>query len=351
MHINLHHLYTRKRFWAAILVVQFLLFFICSKVKTTIHFFSDFFGIQKNIHQLLFSWIPFSIGDIFYSILLIFIFINVIRCFSKNRRSNSFIKILVAANIFYFTYQIFWGMLYFQEPLINKLPKTEITLDKRKKLALKYLEKCKISRALVTEDKNGIFKIENWRNIEQEILIQQNKLPPYLFTSKNTEVSSFKPSLFGSLMSFSGIMGYYNPFTAEAQYNSHLPSTYLPFTLAHESAHQLGFAREQEANFVGYLTGVDSDNIELRYSVEFFTLKSLLNSIIAEDEDFVNKILKHYSLGMKKDRAAEKLFNIKHQGLLDDFFGFTNNLFLKSNQQEGAVTYSYYVNLLVCYEK
>lgn len=351
MHINFNKLYTKKRFWAAILVVQFLLFYIFSKLEITVRFFAYFFKIQKNIHQFLFSWIPFSIGDIFYCTLLLFLIIYIIRCFNNKRRSESLYAILVSANIFYFTYQIFWGMLYFQEPLINKLPKSEITLDKRKILALKYLEKCKISRELITEDKNGIFTIKNWNIIEREILIQQKNIPKKIITSNSTEIHSFKPSLFGNVMSFSGIMGYYNPFSAEAQYNAYLPSTYLPFTLAHESAHQLGFAREQEANFIGYLIGVNSENIELRYSVEFFTLKSLLNSLILEDEDFVNQILKNYSLGMKRDRDFEKSFNLKHQGALDDIFGFTNNLFLKSNQQEGVVTYSYFVNLLVCYEK
>jgi hypothetical protein len=53
---------------------------------------------------------------------------------------------------------------------------------------------------------------------------------------------------------------------------------------------------------------------------------------------------------MKRDRNAEKLFIEKHAGLLDIFFGFTNDLFLKSNQQEGSVTYSYFIDLLLRYE-
>jgi hypothetical protein len=152
-------------------------------------------------------------------------------------------------------------------------------------------------------------------------------------------------------MSFTGILGYYNPFTAEAQYNSQLPATAIPFTSAHESSHQLGFAREQEANFIGYLVGVGSTNAELRYSTEYFTLKSLLRYIVEEDPDFVKSVQKNYSEGMKRDTAFEKSFVLKHQSWLDDFFGFTNNLFLKSNQQEGSITYSYFIDLLLNYEK
>lgn len=245
-------------------------------------------------------------------------------------------------------------MLYFQTPIIAKLKKGNISdtsLERRKELALKYLEKCKATRKLVNQDKNGIFIVTDLKSIQKEILHQQSQLPSFICSKKAPQINSFKPSLFKNIMSFTGILGYYNPFTAEAQYNSELPSTFLPFTSAHESSHQLGFAREQEANFVGYLIGVHSQNLDLRYSTEYYTLKSLLNSIAYEDENFVKTALKNYSQEMKKDRLYERAFIYKHQGLLDDFFGFTNNLFLKSNQQEGSVTYSYFIDLLLHYEK
>lgn len=341
----------KKRFWAGLLLAQFLLFFVSSKLKFMISFFESFFEIQKSIHQLLFSWIPFSIGDILYVLLGIFILYSIITCFKKKTRNKGILQILIGINFFYFIYQIFWGMLYFQTPIIAKLPKGDTSLERRKELALKYLEKCKATRKLVTQDKNGIFIVTNLKKIQEEILYQQSKLPAFISDKKAPQINSFKPSLFKNVMSFTGILGYYNPFTAEAQYNSKLPSSFLPFTSAHESSHQLGFAREQEANFVGYLIGIQSQNLELRYSTEYYTLKSLLNSIVYEDENFVKTVLKSYSPEMKKDRLYERAFIYKHQGWLDDFFGFTNNLFLKSNQQEGSVTYSYFIDLLLHYEK
>ena len=243
-------------------------------------------------------------------------------------------------------------MLYFQTPIIKKLSsQEEPTVEKAKILALKYLEKCKETRRLTKEDNNGVFIITDLKAVQQEILSQQTKLPQNISDKKAPEINAFKPSLFKNVMNFTGILGYYNPFTAEAQFNSQLPNTLVPFTSAHESSHQLGFAREQEANFVGYLIGINSKNLELRYSTEYFTLKSLLNYIVDEDPEFVKNALKNYSKEMKKDRAYEKAFVLKHQGVLDDFFGFTNNLFLKSNQQEGSITYSYFIDLLLNYEK
>nr|WP_314498400.1 DUF3810 domain-containing protein [uncultured Chryseobacterium sp.] len=350
MHINPSKTYQKKKFWATVLVVQILLFFFFSKLKFTVSAFDLFFEIQKKAHQFLFSEIPFSAGDVLYILSGVVFLYLIIRCFKKKTRNASFLKLLILINISYFLYQIFWGMLYFHKPIISKFPETKITLDKRKNLALKYLEKCRQTRSLVHENKQGVFTVTSLKNIQNEILSRQKKIPSYISDKKTDEINSFKPSLFKSFMSFTGILGYYNPFTAEAQYNAELPSSYLPFTLAHESSHQLGFAREQEANFIGYLTGINSTNPELRYSTEYFTLKSLLNSIVYEDEKFVETALKNYSDGMKRDRAFEKKFIDEHKGWLNDFFGFTNNLFLKSNQQEGVVTYSYFIDLLVRYE-
>ena len=55
------------------------------------------------------------------------------------------------------------------------------------------------------------------------------------------------------MLSYLGISGIFIPFTCEANVNATLPDWEIPFTACHELAHQRGFAREDEANYVGYL--------------------------------------------------------------------------------------------------
>lgn len=341
--------YYKKRFWAGLLLVQFLLFYVLSKIDYAIHFFQDLFEIQKYVHQRIFSVLTFSVGDVFYCLLFGTFIYFIFKIIKRESRKNFFLKSIILINVLYLTYQILWGMLYFQKPILEKLPESEIEVKQIKKLALEYLEKCKQTRTLVNEDENGVFIISNLKNIQDEILQNQNKVPAFLNNKKGTNLNSFKPSLFEPVMSYTGILGYYNPFTAEAQYNAALPSTYIPFTLSHESAHQLGYAKEQEANFIGFLIGRNSPNNDLKYSTEYFALKSLLNSLSTNDLEFTKTILRKYSPGMKRDRHAEKNFIKKHEGYVDTFFYFTNDLFLKSNQQDGSITYSYFVDLLLLY--
>ena len=45
------------------------------------------------------------------------------------------------------------------------------------------------------------------------------------------------------------------------------------------------------------------------------------------------------------------LIKEKNDSFITEIFYFTNDIFLKSNQQEGSVTYSYFIDLLVLYER
>ena len=241
-------------------------------------------------------------------------------------------------------------MMYFTQPIKNKLPQKEITTKTLKLLTKKYLEKTIQARKKVKNDNDGSFKISNLQKIKEEIIHQQNVLPKNIIHLKPLKNYNLKESTFGSLMNYSGILGYYNPFTSEAQYNPNLPDTYIPFTLAHETAHQYGLAKEQEANFFAFLIGNSSSNPDLYYSTQYYVLKSLLNALKEYDEEYVENILLNYSEEMKKDRNKELKFRHQYKGIMDDFFGFTNDLFLKSNQQDGSITYSYFLQLLVQYE-
>ena len=340
---------SKNKYWAVLLIVQFLLFYVLSKFDFAVRFFSDLYEWKKDFHIQLFSKASFSVGDTLYILTSIF-FLFFIYQFFRAKKRQSLKKILVALNLICFTYQCFWGMLYFQKPLIEKLQQKNLNDNNLKELATRYLLLCQDSRDKVSEDENGVFKLNNILALKHEILKQQHYLPKLITDKKGISALSVKPSIFRVIMSKTGILGYYNPFTAEAQYNPNLPATQTPFTLAHEMSHQMGFAREQEASFVAYLCAKNTQNPDLRYSSQLYVLRSLLSALSDKHPDFVKSIINQYSPGMKRDRAYDKLFYKENQGALNDFFGVTNDLFLKSNQQAGSVTYSYFMELVARYE-
>lgn len=79
------------------------------------------------------------------------------------------------------------------------------------------------------------------------------------------------------------IMGYYFPFSMEANYNGQMYITNMPVTMCHELSHLKGFMLEDEANFIGYLACVDSEDPLFRYSAYLSVIGYL-------DRDFVKAI-------------------------------------------------------------
>ena len=62
------------------------------------------------------------------------------------------------------------------------------------------------------------------------------------------------------------MQGYYFPFSMEANYNSVMYSLNIPATMCHELAHLKGYIFEDEANFIGYLACIQSEDAFIRYS-------------------------------------------------------------------------------------
>lgn len=338
------------KFWAGLWFAQFLLFYLFSKFQNVVSFFELFFQAKQYIHQTIFSKIPFSIGDVFYTFLLFYIFIALYKIIKKNDSSKYLKQIFIVLNVLYFVYQLCWGMMYFQKPIIEKLHQQKISIAQLETLTKEFILLTNKARENVNEDEKGNFKIKNLESVKKSILKNEINISKKYYSHVPVQINNFKPSLFGAGMNYTGILGYYNPFSSEAQYNPHLPDTYIPFTLSHESAHQLGFAREQEASFIGFLICERSNNPELHYSAYLYTSKSLLNYLLDYDPNFVKKSKLIFSKKVQKDLENEKEFNQHHDTFLRSSFHFLNDIFLKTNQQEGTVTYNYYLELLARYK-
>ncbi|SFQ22080.1 Protein of unknown function [Butyrivibrio proteoclasticus] len=71
---------------------------------------------------------------------------------------------------------------------------------------------------------------------------------------------------FSDFMSQQYMQGYYFPFSMEANYNDIMSIMNKPFTMCHELAHTHGYIYEDEANFLGFLACISSDDPVFQYS-------------------------------------------------------------------------------------
>lgn len=75
------------------------------------------------------------------------------------------------------------------------------------------------------------------------------------------------------------MMGYYFPFSMEANYNDVMYISNIPHTMCHELSHTKGFISEDEANLIGFLACINSDDEFFRYSGYLSVLGYLDNDL------------------------------------------------------------------------
>ncbi len=161
---------------------------------------------------------------------------------------------------------------------------------------------------------------------------------------------SVKTSLFSYPLTYMGFSGYLNPLTNEAQIDGMIPAIKFPTTSSHEIAHQLGYAAENEANFIGCLAAISHDDVYFNYAGYTFGLRYCLNEIYFRDECLYEDLVADVNEGILKNYKETRDFWEAHANPLEPFFKIFYSNYLKANQQsKGMQSYSYVVALLSNY--
>jgi hypothetical protein len=161
---------------------------------------------------------------------------------------------------------------------------------------------------------------------------------------------SIKPSLFGFLDNYMGFGGYYNPFTGEAQVNTHVPAFTQPYTTCHEMGHQLGYAKENEANFAGYLAARHSPDAAFEYSVYFDLYLYAARELYLRDSTRVRPIRDGLRPDIRRDFRDLQQFNRKFVNPFEPVIRRMYGSYLRANRQpQGLMTYDEVNAWLIAY--
>ena len=156
-----------------------------------------------------------------------------------------------------------------------------------------------------------------------------------------------KPVFFSGLMSRFGISGIYSPFTGEPNYNAIQPDCSLPFAVAHEMAHQRGFARESEANFVAFLVCIRASHPYVRYSGYLSALR-VLGVLFRLAPERYREMVRMLGEGPRADLKARAAFWGRYLGRLSSVSNQLNHVYLKVNGiKSGVRNYNEDVSLII----
>lgn len=318
-------------------------------------------GIYRYISlalKYLFGWLPFSIGDLFYLALIIWtlvkIFRGVRRLFSKKSNpvnlGNKAYSTTVSLLLIYIVFNIFWGINYNRKGITHQLG---ITIEKYNTAQLInidsiLLNKVNESKTALVRKAAGYPSSSQLFEVSRQAYAEVAKQFPFLAYHP----SSVKISLWGWAGNYIGFTGYYNPFSGEAQVNTSVPRFLQPYTSCHEIAHQLGYAKENEANFVGYLAAAASTDTLLNYSVYLdlflYTQRNLFDADSASTKRFSSQLLPQ----VKADLLEWKKFNKAHRSPIEPLFKLIYGQYLERNQQpSGILSYDEVTGFLIAYYK
>ena len=156
-----------------------------------------------------------------------------------------------------------------------------------------------------------------------------------------------KPAWTSPLLARLGIGGFYFPLTAEPHVDVELPDSEIPFCASHEVAHELGFAREDEANYVGYLLCRLHPDADFKYSGAYLAGRQALAALASVDRSEARALDSRRSLAVRRDVAALAAWLARYNGPAMKAAQRVNDAYLRSQGQEGVRSYGRMVDLLL----
>ncbi len=317
------------------------------------------YPLITKLQRTLFGWIPFSIGDLFYGFLVLVVIFRTFRFFKhlfQKKLTRGYFVMAMQQAIFFFLFvyvffNLLWGLNYNRKGISYQVG-VEV-----KKYSLADLDtlttaiQTKLNRyaELVTaEQKDSVRKKKDL--FRESCLAYQNAEKRFSFMAY--QPVSVKPSIFSYLGNFLGFQGYYNPFSGEAQVNTTIPAFLEPFVTTHEIAHQLGYGKENEANFVAFLACQAYPSPVFQYSMYFDIYNYAAGEIYRRDSSLFRSFQQKLHPQVIKDIRELRAFYKKYKNPVEPIVTWSYGHFLKANNQPGGKqSYNEVVAWLVAYYK
>jgi hypothetical protein len=326
--------------------------------------FSDFFNryISQPLRLLyakLTNFLPFSLAEgllILLPVLLGFLLWHAVRKRTATRRHVLVYtaEILSIAVLLLVIFVWNFGVGYYTSPLDSEdkldLQRTEVSAQQLYETALILVDKVNTHAAQV-QYRYDDFSVMPYSHDEMNrklMAAYKDSCAEYDFM--DTFGSRVKPVMLSEAMSYTHITGVYSYFTGEANLNVVFPDYSLPYTAAHELAHQRGIARENEANFIAFLVCIRSDDAYLRYSGYLNLYEYVASALYRADPELYNDARSRLVTPVRQElRAYSAFFDKYRESTVSEVSGAINNSYLQLQGTEGTRSYGLVVDLAVAY--
>jgi len=316
--------------------------------------------IYKIIHQslnLLTSLFSFSLAEIVIVFSIIFTAVYTFQVFNSFVRKKEikhlqrfFLNTITIVGIIYLAFQLLWGLNYnrLRLNIILDLDTKAPTQEELVSLCENLIVTANNLRRGLNEDEANIMMLPHGKRGALKIAYKGFKEASSNYPNLDCRYGKPKGIMLSKLMCYTGITGFFFPFTGEANVNMEIPDPFFPFVVAHELAHQIGFAREDEANFIAYVACINHPDIYFKYSGTLSALGYSMSALRKADRVKYNELLANYSEEVARDIKHNNEFWGRYTGPVEKVSNKINDTYLKTqNQKSGVKSYGAMVDLLI----
>ena len=259
-------------------------------------------------------------------------------------------KVVLLLVLMYTGFNMLWGLNYSRLSFgeISGLHAEPSTKEELAALAESLVHHANRLRAQVKENDKGVMRLDT---SPQQMLARADegyKIAATVYPVLEGKYGPPKGVILSRYWSFTGTCGMYFVFTGEANVNMDIPPLLLPATTTHEMAHQRGFAREDEANYLAYLACSLHPDVDFQYSGTVSALIHTMNALYSADTEAYIEIRSQYCAGLNRDLQDWQEYWARFKGPVERMSSGLNDAYLKVNRQEdGIQSYGRMVDLLL----
>ncbi len=248
---------------------------------------------------------------------------------------------------------LLWGVNYWTDGFQDQsgICAQPVALEDLRAVTAYFAERTAEAAGNVTRDEHGLFAVPREEILANSVRAYEGITEVFPFLAFDDP--GVKPMAFSRLMSALDFTGFYSSFTGESNVNVDSPACMLPSTVAHELAHQRGYASEQECNFLAVLASTTCSDPAYRYSGWLIGYVYLGNALYTQDPEGYWAIRETLPEEVRldlaynnaywarfQDTAVQRASNKVYDGLLKSY-----------GDERGIQSYGTVVDLLVVYYK
>lgn len=330
----------KNKWWFILLVLAVLIKLLSYFPLAVEKYYSQgIYLFTSRVQRFLLGWLSFSVGDILYVACIFFLIIAFGKLLRKLFRwkkqrikwGSGLKQVLFVLLLIYVLFYGLWGLNYSRIGITSQF---DIPIERPTAQNLDTLVQLLHSR--INKDAAALPIAERETLTAKNVFAQAQeayKLAAAEYPFLKSSPSSVKSSLFGTLMNYTGVQGYYNPFSGEAQVNTTIPSFLLPSVATHEIGHQVGYGMESEANFLSFLTSRKHPSIHFQYSTDFVMYLYARSELFLFDSVKTRQYDSTLHPQVIKDIREYRAFYQKYQSRIEPVIDWLYGNYLKANNQ------------------